>query len=39
MLLGVAALMIALSIGYFLLKKATMPSCYKEDGEDSEPAP
>ena len=38
-LLGVAALMIALSIGYFLLKKATMPSCYKEDGEDSEQAP
>jgi uncharacterized membrane protein (DUF373 family) len=39
MLLSVAALMIALSVGYFLLKKATMPSCFKEDGEDSEQAP
>ena len=39
MLLSVAALMIALSIGYFLLKKATMPSCSIEDGEDSKQAP
>ena len=39
MLLSVAALMIALSIGYFLLKRATMPSCSKEVGEDSEQAP
>ena len=39
LLWGVSALMIALSIGYFLLKKATMPSCYKEVDEDSEQAP
>ena len=39
MLLSVAALMIALSIGYFLLKRATMPSCSKEIGEDSEQTP
>ncbi|MGD9045526.1 MAG: phosphate-starvation-inducible PsiE family protein [Desulfobacterales bacterium] len=38
MLFGVAALMIALSIGYFLLKKATMP-CPKEDGADPEQDP
>jgi uncharacterized membrane protein (DUF373 family) len=39
MLLSVAALMIALSMGYFLLRRATMPSCSKEVGEDSEQAP
>ena len=39
MLLSVAALMIALSAGYFLLKRATMPSKSEEFGDDSEHAP
>ena len=39
MLLSVAALMIALSAGYFLLKRATMPSKSEEVGDNSEDAP
>jgi uncharacterized membrane protein (DUF373 family) len=39
MLLSIAALMIALSAGYFLLKRATMPSKAEEFGDDSEHAP
>ena len=38
MLLSVAALMIALSIGYFLLKRATTPSKSEEFGHDNEHA-
>ena len=36
MLISVAALMIALSAGYFLLKRATMPSRSEEFGDDAE---
>jgi uncharacterized membrane protein (DUF373 family) len=39
MLLSIAALMIALSAGYFLLKRATMPSKPEELGDNSEHAP
>ncbi len=39
MLLSIAALMIALSAGYFLLKRATTPSKSEEFGDDSEHAP
>ena len=35
-LLSIAALMIALSAGYFLLKRATMPSKSEEFGDDKE---
>ena len=38
-LLSVAALMIALSVSYFLLKRATMPSKSEEVGDNSEDAP
>jgi uncharacterized membrane protein (DUF373 family) len=38
-LLSIAALMIALSAGYFLLKRAAMPSKSEEFGDDSEHAP
>ncbi len=38
-LLSIAALMIALSAGYFLLKRATTPSKSEELGDDSEHAP
>ena len=38
-LLSIAALMIVLSAGYFLLKRATMPSKPEEFGDDSEHAP
>jgi uncharacterized membrane protein (DUF373 family) len=38
-LLSIAALMIALSAGYFLLKRATTPSKSEEFGDDSEHAP
>jgi uncharacterized membrane protein (DUF373 family) len=38
-LLSIAALMIALSAGYFLLKRATMPSKSEKLGDDSEHAP
>ena len=34
--LSIAALMIALSVGYFLLKRATVPSRSEESGEDTE---
>ncbi len=34
--LSIAALMIALSLGYFLLKRATVPSRSEESGEDTE---
>jgi len=37
--LSIAALMIALCAGYFLLKRATMPSKSEEFGDDSEHAP
>ena len=39
MMFSIAALMIALSVGYFLLKRATMPSKSEEFGDDSEHAP
>jgi uncharacterized membrane protein (DUF373 family) len=39
LLLSIAALMIALSVGYFLLKKATMPSKSGEAGDDSKLTP
>ena len=39
MLFSIAALMIALSAGYFLLKRATMPSKSEEFGDDTEHAP
>lgn len=39
MLLSVAALMIALSVGYFLLKRATAPAKAEEFGDDTEHAP
>jgi uncharacterized membrane protein (DUF373 family) len=39
MLLSIAALMIALSVAYFLLKRATMPSRPKAVGDDSEHTP
>jgi len=39
MVLGVAALMIALSVAYFLLKRTTMPSKSEEVGDNSEQAP
>jgi uncharacterized membrane protein (DUF373 family) len=39
MLLSIGALMIALSAGYFLLKRATTPSKSEEFGDDSEHAP
>ncbi len=39
MLFSIAALMIALSAGYFLLKRATTPSKSEEFGDDSEHAP
>jgi len=39
MLLSVAALMIALSAGYFLLKRAITPSKSEEFGDDSDHAP
>ena len=35
-LLSIAALMIVLSAGYFLLKRATVPSRSEESGEDTE---
>ncbi|MCP4623839.1 MAG: phosphate-starvation-inducible PsiE family protein [bacterium] len=38
-LLSIAALIIALSAGYFLLKRATMPSKSEKLGDDSEHAP
>jgi len=38
-LLSIAALMIALSAGYFLLKRAATPSKSEEFGDDSEHAP
>jgi uncharacterized membrane protein (DUF373 family) len=38
-LLSIAALMIALSAGYFLLKRTTTPSKSEELGDDSEHAP
>ena len=38
-LLSIAALMIALSAGYFLLKRATTPSKSEEFGDDTEHAP
>ena len=38
-LLSIAALMIALSAGYFLLKRAVTPSKSEEFGDDSEHAP
>ena len=38
-LLSIAALMIALSAGYFLLKRSTTPSKSEELGDDSEHAP
>ncbi len=38
-LLSIAALMIALSTGYFLLKRATAPSKPEESGGDSVHAP
>ena len=39
MLLSIGALMIALSAGYFLLKRSTTPSKSEELGDDSEHAP
>jgi uncharacterized membrane protein (DUF373 family) len=39
LLLSIAALMIALSVSYFLLKKATMPSKSGEAGDDSKLTP
>jgi uncharacterized membrane protein (DUF373 family) len=39
MLLSIAALMIALSAGYFLVKRATTPSRSEEFGDDTEHVP
>ena len=39
MLLSIAALMIALSVGYFLLKRAIESSASEEFGDDSEHTP
>jgi len=39
MLLSIAALIIALSAGYFLVKRATTPSRSEEFGDDTEHAP
>ena len=39
LLLSIAALMIALSVSYFLLKRTTMPTKSEEVGDDSEHAP
>ena len=39
MLLSIGALMIALSAGYFLVKRATTPSRSEEFGDDTEHAP
>jgi uncharacterized membrane protein (DUF373 family) len=39
MMLSIAALMIALSVGYFLLKRAVTPSRSEEFGNDNEHAP